>query len=293
MLMCVLPSDLTQTVGKHWIKSNNSGCSICRKSVFYTGVFVCVCVCVCAQIWQLLKHTHIRAKCNSSQWNVLTTKRPRIALVDNRTDTHTSSLFVCTAHQSSINTDYSDIDLFFASFIPQPSFEGVWIFTWEALQAPKAHTVQQQDQEHERPATDPDWSRLPCSVAALPSLHRCCCCHHQHVFSINNPTLLRYCDKCTHDCPRRYCSVTFPTHCFSSTNEKDLESWQHTLWNAHRVPPFCSDAFLRKQINTAWLTHLRPNNFSQQEVGMRQWRRDKEGEEGTSQKYCCTTDDTS
>lgn len=32
--------------------------------------------------------THIRTECKFSQWNVLTTRGPRIAFVDNKTDIH-------------------------------------------------------------------------------------------------------------------------------------------------------------------------------------------------------------
>ena len=104
------------------LKSQDFGCSICRERACHTGIFLCVCVFVLRS--DSYSNTHIWAKCNSSKWNVLTTRRPRIALVDNRrTHTHTS-LFACTAHQSSINTDYSDIDLFFATFITPPSFWG-------------------------------------------------------------------------------------------------------------------------------------------------------------------------
>lgn len=78
--LCV-SSDLTQTVGKHWIKSNDFGGLICKESV-------CGYICMFGSDSYL--NTHIRAECNSSQWNVLTTKMPRIALVDNKTDTHTS-----------------------------------------------------------------------------------------------------------------------------------------------------------------------------------------------------------
>lgn len=35
-------SDLIPTVGEQWIESNNVGHSICQKSLFYTGMFVCM-----------------------------------------------------------------------------------------------------------------------------------------------------------------------------------------------------------------------------------------------------------
>lgn len=152
--------------------------------------------------------------------------------------------------------DYSDINLFFAAFITQPSFQRVSIFTWGIYKFPKW-----QDQKHGHPSTNPDWSMLPRSVAPFPRLHYCC--HHQHVFTINNPMLFSdivtnvHIAACT-----ATASVTLPTLLL-------LENQQQ---KAHIVPLFCFGAFLRIKINMAWLvvwlTHLRPTSFSRQEVGM-------------------------
>lgn len=66
-------------------------------------------------------HAHRGCLSYSSQRNVLTTKRPRIALVDNTRETHAAhpsppppASRVCPAHRSSMNTDCSAIDLFFS-----------------------------------------------------------------------------------------------------------------------------------------------------------------------------------
>lgn len=214
--------------------------------MFYTGTFVCV------FRSDSYSNTHIRAKCNSSQWNVLTTKRPRIALVDNR-HTHTSSLFFCTAHQSSINTDYSDIDLFFARFHHSAFFLRVSGSSRGRLYRFPKRTAGSRTRTSSRLIQVAVFFG---GAVSPPCLHHCC--HHQHVFSTNNPALLKYCDKRT----QRHGGVTFPARCFSNETGFGKLAVRHAARSVLML-------ILRIQINKARLTHLRLNDFKQQEAGMR------------------------
>lgn len=186
----------------------------------FVQVYCCVCVFVFALRSDSYSNTHIWAKCNSSQWNVLTTKRPGIALVDNR---HTHLLPVRLYSPSEFDKHgllrHWSI---FCRFHHSGFFWGCLDLHMSRLyRFPKrTHKCSEIRSEDIQPLIQTD----PCSIAiwwqryfpppSLPLPPPACVQYKQSHAS----QILWH--MYTKPPPKRQCGVTFPAHCFWLMNEK-------------------------------------------------------------------------